>query len=108
MGLLVHNTCTMIGRMEDLKVFDDIPADIIDTWRKTGRMPGPGERIGWVENKRWLLERVARGDSFGLVTDPSTLPKVLGGYIDGVPNGYFTAKELDLLKSLGIDVMELW
>ena len=34
LGLVVHNTCTVIGRMDDLKAFDGIPADIIDTWRK--------------------------------------------------------------------------
>jgi len=94
--------------MDDLKALNGIPAEIIDTWRKSGRIPAAGERIGWLENKQWILDRVARGDSFALVTDPSKLPKLVGGYIDNVPNGYFTAKELHLLRRLGIDVMELW
>ncbi|MFN9463667.1 MAG: polymorphic toxin-type HINT domain-containing protein, partial [Planctomycetota bacterium] len=31
LGVVVHNTCTVIGRMDDLKAFDGIPAEIIDT-----------------------------------------------------------------------------
>ena len=109
LGLLVHNTCTVIGRMDDLKAFDDIPADIVDTWHKSGPGPLPGNtRVIWKQNLEWLLERVRRGDSFAIATDPSTLPKVLDGLIPGTPNGYFTAKEYALLKSLGIDVIDLW
>jgi RHS repeat-associated protein len=92
---------TAIGKMEDLKKFDAIPN--IDTWRKTGRKPGPGEpQVTWSENKLWLQERIDRGDKFIIATDPSTLPPVMGGYIPGTPNGYFTARELDYLMKQGI------
>ncbi|XZE34656.1 polymorphic toxin-type HINT domain-containing protein [Pirellulaceae bacterium SH501] len=104
LALLVHNTVTCIGRMEDLKAFDDIPADIIDTWRKTGL----GDDVPWSVNRDWLLERWRRGDAFALATDPSTLPPVVDGFKQGLANGYFTAKELDLLKKLGVDVIEIW
>lgn len=49
------------------------------------------------------MERVARGDTFGIATDPRTLPPVRGGFIEGTPNGYFTARELDFLRGLGIE-----
>ncbi len=55
----------MIGRMQHLERFDDDPN--IDTWAKSGRMPGPGEpKVNWPENLAWLRERVLRGDRFGI------------------------------------------
>ena len=90
--------------MEDLKAFDGIPADIIDTWRKTGL----GDNVPWSVNRDWILERWRRGDSFAIATDPSKLPPVLGGFKNGVTDGYFTARELRLLRNLGVDVFEIW
>ncbi len=93
---------TVIGRMKDLEKFAGDPA--IDTWHKSGRIPGPGQpRVTWTENVNWLMERVKRGDKFGIATDPATLPPVMGGFQEGVPNGYFTAKELNFLRKLGIE-----
>jgi hypothetical protein len=86
------------------KAFGDTPADIIDTWRKTGL----GDDVPWSVNRDWLLERWRRGDAFALATDPSTLPPVVDGFKQGLANGYFTAKELDLLKKLGVDLIEIW
>jgi len=104
LGLLVHNTCTVIGRMDDLKAFDGIPAEIIDTWRKTGL----GDNVTWNQNRDWLLYRWRRGDSFALATDPSKLPNIVNGFARGRADGYFTAREFDLLKKLGVEVIELW
>jgi hypothetical protein len=93
---------TVIGRMADLKRFENEPT--VDTWWKSGRIPKPGEKpVSWSENADWLRKRAARGDTFGIATDPSSLPNVLGGYVPGSPNGYFTAKELQLLRSLGVE-----
>ena len=95
---------TVIGRMEHLEQFADNPA--VDTWAKSGRIPAPGEPpVTWAENKAWLDERIARGDQFGIATDPATLPPVKNGYIPGQPNGYFTARELQYLQQQGISVM---
>ncbi len=92
---------TAIGRMEDLRKFDGDPN--VDTWHKSGRVPRPGEpAVTWPENRKWLDERIDRGDEFWITTHPSTLPPVKGGYVPGVPNGYFTAKELNHLNSRGI------
>jgi RHS repeat-associated protein len=97
---------TVIGRMKDLAKFGGDPA--IDTWAKSGRIPAAGEApVTWAENAKWLTERVARGDRFGIATDPATLPPVKGGYIPGVPNGYFTARELSFLRGLGIEPIPL-
>ena len=104
LGLVVHNTCTVIGRMDDLKAFDGIPAEIIDTWRKTGL----GDNVTWNQNRDWLLDRWRRGDSFALATDPSKLPNIVNGFARGRADGYFTAREFDLLKKLGVEVIELW
>lgn len=94
---------TVIGRMQHLERFADDP--LVDTWAKSGRIPGAGDRpVTWAENEQSLMERVWRGDKFGIATDPATLPPVRGGYIPGRPNGYFTAKELEFLQRLGIDV----
>lgn len=76
--------------MDDLKKFDDVPD--VDTWHKSGRIPGDGDPpVTWRENADWLDERIARGDDFGIATDPTKLPPVRGGYVPGKPNGYFTA-----------------
>jgi hypothetical protein len=104
LGLLVHNTCTVIGRMDDLKAFDDIPADIVDTWRKTGL----GDNVPWEVNRDWILDRFRRGDSFAIATDPRSLPEIVNGFKAGGRNGYYTAREFDLLKKLGVDVIEIW
>jgi hypothetical protein len=103
--VLSHNAqpcMTVIGRMEDLKRFAG--DDTIDTWWRSGRMPGPGEPdVSLAENRAWLMERVERGDSFGIATDPGTLPAVVGGRIPGIGNGYYTAWELAELRKLGIE-----
>ncbi|MFN9410933.1 MAG: polymorphic toxin-type HINT domain-containing protein [Pirellula sp.] len=104
LALLVHNTCTVIGRMDDLKAFDDIPADVIDTWRKTGL----GDNVPWAVNRGWILDRFKRGDSFAIATDPRLLPEIVNGFKAGGRDGYFTAREFDLLKKLGVDVIEIW
>ena len=98
---------TAISRLKDLEQFDDNPA--IDTWSKSGRNPGPGEPpVSWEENEGWLLERIRRGDDFGLATDPRELPPASGGYIPGEPNGYFTGRELQVLQSHGIEVSPMY
>jgi RHS repeat-associated protein len=98
-----EKTTTVIGRMQDLGKFADDPA--IDTWAKSGRLPGVGDPpVTWAENKAWLDTRIARGDTFGIATDPLTLPPVKGGYIPGQPNGYFTARELEYLRERNISV----
>ena len=100
-------TVTVIGRMDDLDRFSRDP--LMDTWGKSGRMPGPGERpVTWAENEAWLRARVAHGDTFAIATNPATLPPVRGGFIPGTPNGYFTARELAFLRSLGIEPHPLW
>ena len=108
-GIVVHNVSvtTVIGRIDDLQQFDDTPN--VDTWRRSGRIPTSADPpVTWEENKKWLDERIARGDKFGIATDPSKLPPVRGGYIPGVPNGYFTARELEYLRSRGIDILEMF
>jgi hypothetical protein len=98
---------TVIGKLDDLKKFDDL-ADI-DSWRKSGRIPKTSDPpVTWAENKQWLDERIARGDQFGLATDPEALPAVKAGYIPGKPNGYFTAREREYLESLGIEILKMW
>ena len=68
-----HNTTTCIGRMEDLAKYADDAS--VDTWAKSGRIPGPGDLpVTWAENERWLYERFLRGDDFAIATDPATLP----------------------------------
>ena len=81
----------------------------VDYWWKSGRIPGPGDReVRWSENRAWLDARIRRGDDFGLATNPATLPPVTGGYTEGDPNGYFTARELYYLRRLGVIVRRLW
>lgn len=98
---------TVIGKLEDLIQFDDM--DDIDTWRKSGRIPASHSHpVTWAENKQWLDDRLARGDQFGIGTNPAVLPPVKGGYIPGKTNGYFTARELEYLESLGIEILKMW
>jgi hypothetical protein len=100
-GFSNEKNVTAIGRMEDLVKFDGNPN--VDTWHKSGRIPGPGEpQVTWPENRAWLDERIARGDEFWISTNPSSLPPAKGGYVPGTPNGYFTARELEYLNSRGI------
>jgi len=97
----IRQITTVIGRMKDLERFSDDPA--IDTWAKSGRIPKPVDPpVTWAENRAWLDARIARGDKFGIASDPATLPPVRGGYIAGQPNGYFTARELQYLQDQGI------
>jgi len=93
-------THTAIGRMDDLKKYDDV--DFVDTWPKSGRIPSRdgGGPVGWPENRRWIDERIERGDGFIIATNPSDL----GDYIPGVPNGSFTKREYDYLTVKGIDI----
>ena len=95
---------TAIGKMDDLLPVKDLPH--VDTWWRSGRMPGPGEApVTLPENKRWIQERIERGDEFWLMTDPTTLPdlKVQRAAIPGQPNGFFTANELKWLRKAGIE-----
>jgi hypothetical protein len=95
---------TVIGRMADLKRFENDPT--VDTWWKSGRLPKPGEdKVTWSENRQWIRERVERGDRFGIATDPATLGT---RWTPGVPNGVFTHREYLYLKSLGVDVEALY
>lgn len=92
---------TAIGRMEDLQRVANESGT--DSWAKSGRLPGPGEKpVTWTENRKWLQDRIDRGDSFIILTNPSSLPSVRGGYVPGSPNGYFTARELQYLNQQGI------
>ena len=94
---------TVIGRMADIRKYS--ADDTIDSWAKSGRLPGKGDPpVTWAENKKWLQERIDRGDNFIIATNPKTLPPVKGGYIPGKPNGYFTARELEYLNKQGVKV----
>lgn len=78
---------------------------MIDTWWKSGRILGPGERAVTIrENREWIENRIARGDRFAIATDPDSLPKPIpSSYVAGEPNGYFTALELSWLRARGIN-----
>jgi len=106
-GTWVHNyDCTVIGRMKDLEQFKDSPN--VDTWAKSGRMPGEGEPpVTLRENREWLQERIDRGDSFGIASDPETLSSEFteGGNPNG---GYFTSMELQQLGRQGIKPFPLY
>ncbi|MBA3313283.1 MAG: hypothetical protein M3552_20400 [Planctomycetota bacterium] len=98
---------TIIGRWEDPKRFEQ--AEGVDTWLRSGRIPKPGDPpVVWLENRLWLDERIARGDAFGIATDPASLPEVIGGFVPGRPDGYFTARELKHLRSHGIEPASHW
>jgi hypothetical protein len=98
---------TIIGRFEDLERFQEMTD--VDTWVRSGRIPGPDDPpVTWKENQRWLDDRIARGDDFGIATNPATLPEVAGGFVWGQPNGYFTATELRHLRSVGIEPVPYW
>ncbi len=105
-NVLVHNCggsgiTTAIGRMDDLKKFDlDVK---FDSWRKSGRRPSNGEpAVTLPENRKWLQDRIDRGDKFILATDPASLPPLRGGYKANEPNGWFTTWELSVLNQQGI------
>ena len=105
-GVLAHNTglpcpkTTVIGRMKDLDQFDHL--DHVDTWRKSD-VSQVGSEVTWQMNKKWLDERIARGDRFVIASDPASLPPRIGGF--GHPGGgYFTRLEYDYLLRQGIDV----
>ncbi len=109
-GLPILNPClwselpagrrvTVIGRMEDVRRFSDNP--LVDNWDKSGP-PGPF-LIG--NNRRWIEERIARGDIFVLATNPLELSNK---FIPGVSNGYYTFQELKWLSRAGVEVMHVW
>jgi RHS repeat-associated protein len=85
---------TAIGRMDDLTKYDDVIN--VDTWRKSGRIPSTngGGKVTWPENRKWLQERIDRGDTFIMTMDPKNLPTE---YIPNSPNGWFTKLEYDYL-----------
>ena len=63
-------------------------------------------QVSWSQNRQWLDERVLRGDTFGLATDPASLSRV---HIPEVPNGYLTFRELrHLAKAYGIKPKALY
>ena len=94
---------TVIGRMDDIAGYTD---EMFDTWWKSGRIPQKGEpKVTWAENKLWLDQRISRGDDFWIATDPTSLPNTKTGFKQGVANGYFTARELEYLRSKGISVL---
>ena len=96
------NDCktTVIGRMNDIKRFAGESG--FDTWWDSGPPPIPPKTlVSWAQNKVWLNERIARGDSFWLATDPSTFPIE---YVPGNANGWFTKREYDYLTRLGIPI----
>lgn len=97
---LVFNK-TAIGRMDELKRFDNVLD--VDTWHKTGRMPSRdgGGAVTWLENKKWLQERIDRGDTFIMTMNPSKLPMK---YEPGNPNGWFTKLEYEYLKKKGAKI----
>ncbi len=98
-GLANNEMTTVIGRMDDLVKYADNAS--IDTWHKSGIF---GSRVTWAQNKAWLDARILRGDKFSIATNPTSLPSVINGYVPGMPNGYFTARELQYLNSKGIKV----
>ncbi len=90
---------TVIGRMADLPQFGS--RNDIDTWAKSGRIPVEGEPpVTWPENKAWLNTRIERGDAFGLATPETELSPT---YVPGEPNGHFTFREVQYLRSRGIE-----
>lgn len=97
---------TVIGRMPDLENIFFAMEDAIDTWWKSGRIPGPDDRmVSRAENKAWLEERINRGDRFALMSDPNTLSDTR---VPGVPNGYFTWLETQWLAEYGITPESWW
>ena len=91
---------TAIGRMDTLKNFDNVHN--VDTWRKSGPSVLPGKtRVTWPQNRKWLDEKIARGDTFIMTINPKDLPTE---YIDRVPNGWFTKLEYDYLLKKGAKI----
>lgn len=103
-GIKIDGNATAIGRMDALKKYDGYSN--VDSWKKTGRKPGStGEKVTWTENRKWLQDRIDRGDVFIMSIDPKTLPPVKGGFVPNQPNGYFTAREFDMLKKQGAKII---
>lgn len=86
---------TAIGRMDDVLKFSKYMN--VDTWHKSGRIPSihGGGDVTWPENRKWIEDRIKRGDIFIMTMDPNKLPEKR---IPGVPNGIFTKMEYELLK----------
>lgn len=100
-GVLVENVATAIGKMETLKKFDYFKN--VDTWHKSGRIPGKGDKaVTWKENRKWLQERIDRGDTFIMTMDPSKLPTK---YVKESPNGWFIKLEYDMLTKQGAKII---
>lgn len=103
-GIKIDGNATAIGRMDALKKYDGYSN--VDSWKKTGTKPGStGEKVTWTENRKWLQDRIDRGDVFIMSIDPKTLPPVKGGFVPNQPNGYFTAREFDMLKKQGAKII---
>ena len=87
--------------MDKLKYFDNFSN--VDTWHKSGRIPKSGDKpVSWAENRKWLQERIDRGDTFIMTMDPKKLPTK---YVPGVPNGWFTKLEYDHLTKNGAKII---
>ena len=100
-GQSIGDNATAIGRMKTLKKFDNISN--IDTWHKSGRIPGKGDSpVTWAENRMWLQKRIDRGDSFIMTMNPNKLPTK---YVPGKPNGWFTKLEYDYLIKKGARII---
>ena len=99
-GTKIEGQTTAIGRMDDLAKYDGYQN--VDTWRKSGRLPGAGDKkVSWTENRKWLDERIKRGDTFIMTVDPKTLPD----YVKDVPNGSFTKMEYNYLVKKGATII---
>jgi hypothetical protein len=108
-GVLQDLIMTVIGRMEDIgsPLFHWDPR--VNTWWKTGNVPGRGlEGDGpagtlptWPENRAWLDRWIAAGHSFAVTTPANEMSEE---YVPGVPNGNFTYREVQYIMSKGIEV----
>lgn len=95
---------TAIGRMGDLAKYNQY--ENVDTWAKSGRMPGPGDpQVTWPENQGWIDDRVDRGDDFLLGTDRATLDTKYNWDGSG-GNGFFTYREIQHLNSRGKPIID--
>ncbi len=100
-GKSLDGNATAIGRMDTLRKYDNFSN--VDTWHKSGRIPGPNDKaVTWPENKKWLQDRIDRGDSFIMTMDPKKLPTK---YVAGEPNGWFTKLEYDYLVKRGANIL---
>lgn len=93
---------TAIGKMDDLLKYADFPN--VDTWHKSGRIPSinGGDMVTWPENRKWIQQRIDRGDTFIMTMPPSQLPTER---IPGKPNGWFTKLEYDYLVKKGAKII---